>query len=288
VVKVIKNENRIIKIMFGSQTNEVIYSSFAFIPIILILYYIYKKDRFPEPPRIVMITFFLGVATILPIQIFIPIIVGFGENLELSGESEHFYMAFVRAGFLEETAKWLVLIFYCTKLTDFNEPMDAIVYGVAVSLGFAAYENYDYVRLAFFEGGTIEASSTAMIRSISAVPLHALAGVFMGFFMRDVIFSTKNNKISLLLSLFFPICLHGFYNHIIISPNFSVYWIYILLFSMFVRAIFIFKKEKKLQLISINENAHIKSYEILNSDIFITIISTISLLMISTMVINQI
>ena len=57
---------------------------------------------------------------------------------------------------------------------------------------------------------------------------------------------------------------------------------------MFVRAIFIFKKEKKLQLISINENAHIKSYEILNSDIFITIISTISLLMISTMVINQI
>ena len=33
--------------------------------------------------------------------------------------------------------------------SEFNEPMDGIVYGVTVSLGFATYENYDYVfRLA--------------------------------------------------------------------------------------------------------------------------------------------
>ena len=28
---------------------------------------------------------------------------------------------------------------------EFNEPMDGIVYGVVVSLGFITYENYDYV-----------------------------------------------------------------------------------------------------------------------------------------------
>lgn len=272
--------------MFGSLTSEVLYSSFAFIPIIIILYYVYKRDKFPEPPRIVFITFFLGVATILPIQIFIPIVEGFGENLDLSGESEHFYISFVRAAFLEETAKWIVLIFYCSKLSDFNEPMDAIVYGVAVSLGFAAYENYDYVMISFFEGGVDEASSTAIIRSMSAVPLHALAGVFMGFFMREAIFYRKNNKISIFLSLLFPICLHGFYNYILFSPSFSVYWIYILLITMLIRVIFIFRKERRVQLSSINENAHTKYYAILNSDVYVTIFSAISLLMILTLIIN--
>ena len=32
-----------------------------------------------------------------------------------------------------------------TGVKAFNEPMDAIVYGTVVSLGFATLENYDYV-----------------------------------------------------------------------------------------------------------------------------------------------
>ena len=198
--------------MFGSQTNEVIYSSFAFIPIILILYYIYKKDRFPEPPRIVMITFFLGVATILPIQIFIPIIEGFGENLELSGESEHFYMAFVRAGFLEETAKWLVLIFYCTKLTDFNEPMDAIVYGAAIGLGYAAMENIPYLNT-----GDPETAWTMIAVRTRYYPLvmHLGFGVIMGWLLSLNLFEERSDfkrRLMLILSLLVPVIFHGVYN----------------------------------------------------------------------------
>ena len=273
--------------MFGSFSPQILFSSLAFIPIIIILIYVYKRDRFPEPPRVVAITFFLGVATILPIQIFIPIIEGFGENLNLFGESEYFYMSFIRAAFLEEVAKWIVLIFYCTKLSDFNEPIDAIVYGVAVSLGFAAYENFEYVSYAFFEGGEAGASSTALIRSFTAVPLHALAGIFMGFFIREAIFYKRNNKISVYLSLFFPICLHGFYNHLIFSPNFSSYWIYFLLIAMFIRSIFIFRKERKIQLNSINENAHVKYYKIMNGDIYLTIFSSLTILMIITLLIRS-
>ena len=41
------------------------------------------------------------------------------------------------------------LYFIVLRRNEFNEPMDGIVYGVTVSLGFATYENYDYVfRLA--------------------------------------------------------------------------------------------------------------------------------------------
>ena len=40
----------------------------------------------------------------------------------------------------------MVLVFYCTRKSAFDEPMDGIIYGVAVSLGYAAYENIAYIE----------------------------------------------------------------------------------------------------------------------------------------------
>ena len=83
--------------MFGSQSGIVQFSIYSILPIIIILFYIYKRDRFPEPPRMVLMTFLLGVSTIFPISLLIPVVEGFGENLNLYGEAEHFYFAFIRA-----------------------------------------------------------------------------------------------------------------------------------------------------------------------------------------------
>ena len=59
--------------------------------------------------------------------------------------------------------------------------MDGIVYGVTVSLGFATLENFYYVYLLadYFETTSM---SLAILRSFSAVPAHAVFGVFMGYF----------------------------------------------------------------------------------------------------------
>ena len=54
--------------------------------------------------------------------------------------------------------------------------MDAIVYGVVVSLGFATLENYDYVfRLA--EEYKMSPLEMAIGRAYTAVPMHALCGL---------------------------------------------------------------------------------------------------------------
>ena len=92
-------------------------------------------------------------------------------------------------------------------MKEFNEPMDGIVYGVTVSLGFATLENIFYV----YGQGFNDPYSIAILRSISAIPAHALFGVFMGyFFMRYVFIKKKNN---LLLSVLVPYFLHGYYNY---------------------------------------------------------------------------
>ena len=122
--------------------------------------------------------------------------------------------------------------------------MDALVYGVAASLGFAVIENWEYVLGA--ESLEI-AKNIALMRSFTAIPLHALAGVFMGFFLMEAIFQKHNRKFYLFLSLFFPVCLHGLYDLILFSENISDYYIFILLIVFLIRAYFIFRKERNSQ-----------------------------------------
>ena len=271
--------------MFGSQTNIVIFSIYALIPVALIMLYVYRRDRFPEPVRIVSITFLLGVATIFPISLLIPVVEGFEETLYLSGEAPYFYEAFVRAAFLEETAKWAILLLFCIKANEFNEPMDALVYGVAVSLGFAAYENWDYVLYPIYENDLELATSIAILRSFTAVPLHATAGVFMGLFLIRAIFGKSNHLVYVVLSLLFPVSLHGTYNYILISPNIDAILIYPLLIVFILAVIYIFRKERLRQDKKYFEVEN-KHGTISKSYILSTIAITLALLTLAVIILN--
>ncbi len=90
---------------------------------------------------------------------------------------------------------------------QFDEPMDAIVYGTLISLGFATVENFEYVYLLEFE---ISSFTIAFIRAISAIPLHACCGILMGYYF--IYFHFRNDRIFLLYSLIIPISIHAVYN----------------------------------------------------------------------------
>jgi protease PrsW len=262
--------------MFGSGQIFLNLSFYAILPVALIFYYVYKRDKFPEPPRIVLITFLLGIATTFPIGILIIAVEGFLETLNFGIEGNNFYMSFIRAAFLEEVMKFFVIIFYCLHLDDFDEPMDALVYGVAASLGFAVIENWEYVLGASKDGLEV-AKNVALIRSFTAVPLHALAGVFMGFFLMNAIFQKHNRKFFLFWSLFFPVCLHGLYDLILFSQSISDFYIYILLIIFLIRAIFIFRKERQLQNLKIKRIKVIPKTSDIIFVVFITFVILISI-----------
>ena len=99
--------------MFGSQQNIINISFYAILPAAIILYYVYKRDKFPEPPRVVLVTLFLGFGITFPLMLLIPFAEGILENLDWDIESNNFYMSFIRASFLEETMKFLILVYYC-------------------------------------------------------------------------------------------------------------------------------------------------------------------------------
>merc|ERR1711991_181908 len=112
--------------------------------------------------------------------------------------SEGLISSFLTAAPVEEGLKLFVLYYFVYKMKDFNEPIDGIVYGVTVSLGFATLENYDYVFY-WAEQWEIDPYQMAIWRSYSAVPMHGLMGCVMGFYFGMYAFSA--NKKYLILCL---------------------------------------------------------------------------------------
>jgi len=178
--------------------------SLALLPAILLLRYFVSKDQFPEPTRVVLITFGLGCAIILPV---IPVALGLMWLLpeSLPAPLAGALVAFMGAAIPEEGFKWLVLHRYCLRHSAFDEPMDGIVYGAAAGLGFAALENVLYVA----SGGVM----VAVARGLTAVPVHAALGVIMGeYFGRARVAEGAERRRLLWRAWLVPMALHGLYN----------------------------------------------------------------------------
>jgi len=182
----------------------------ALAPVLILLAYIYFRDKYEkEPIGLLLKGMIAGGLITIPImylEFSLTIL-----SVLFEGIFNAAYMAFVVAGFTEETFKFLavMLIFWYSK--EFNEKFDGIVYAVFVSLGFAAVENIMYV----LEHG----SGVGLLRAITAVPAHLLFGVVMGYYIGLARFNPHKGKSLLFKSIYMPILLHGFYDFILFSRN---------------------------------------------------------------------
>ena len=176
------------------------------VPLFIVFAIIYS-DKFREPTDLVIKTFFAGVIICFPAA-------------ELNHLLIPSYAYSYRAGLTEETLKFLVLYFYIRPKSAFNEPMDAIVYGVLVSLGFATFENITYVYQGNFE---VDSFSLAITRAVSAIPLHATCGIIMGYFFG--LYAFTYSKQFLIKSIIFPIGIHAIYNFLTSYDFFFLYFL---------------------------------------------------------------
>ena len=177
------------------------------VPSLALLFYFVLSDKFKEPKLTVLAVFFLGYLICLPAGT----LNDFSYKLLEDGTdlSKRLGYSFLGPAWCEELLKFSILYLIVLRRNEFNEPMDGVVYGVAASLGFATYENYDYVfRLA--EQWDLVPMDLAIWRSYSAIPMHGLNGCLMGFYFGKYAF-TADNKF-LLLSLLIPFLMHGLYN----------------------------------------------------------------------------
>ena len=177
----------------------------ALLPIVVLLFYIYRKDKkSPEPIGLLVKTFFIGVLSVpLSLCISTPL-----ESLGLYSVEPSTILGAINTSFFgaaipEEVAKFILLWWAVRKNRYFDEKMDGIVYAVCISLGFAALENIAYL---FTNADTY--LSVGITRAIFAVPGHFCFGILMGYYYSLVKFYPKaewKNRVLVLLAPIFKV-----------------------------------------------------------------------------------
>ena len=246
------------------DTTVMLMTVLAFLPSVVLLIYIYKKDRMEKEPAGLLIgLFFLGVLSVIP-SVLLELAWQAGLNAVFFGRFSadtpeisagtvgffyHLLNNFICIALVEEGFKWIFTFLVTRNSRHFNSLFDGVVYCVFVSLGFATAENLLYV----FENGV----ANALLRMVTAVPAHCFFAVIMGCFYSRWHLSRKAGQLEehlrsvgvippgepvfrsgrlLFLSLLLPALAHGFYDFCATMGE----WEYMLLFFLFLVLLYIF------------------------------------------------
>jgi RsiW-degrading membrane proteinase PrsW (M82 family) len=180
-------------------------------PSLVLLAYFYLRDRYErEPLGHLLLTYGLGMYALLAAQGLFATDgwLGWLDAAFLDGRTERARLldAFVLAGLVEELAKWVLLLTAVYHWREFDEPLDGLIYGVALSLGFATLENHHYL----VRHGLV----VAWPRALLAVPAHALFGGSMGYYAGRAKFTAARGprRRDLARALIVPALFHGAYD----------------------------------------------------------------------------
>jgi protease PrsW len=182
----------------------------ALAPGIIWLLYFYLKDRYqPEPLRVIIKLFFVGVIIVVPIGI-----------IELYAKNffSDFLSIVLIAPCVEETVKFLAVWYCSVQIREFDEPVDGIIYAVSVALGFASIENCLYI----FSAGAVSLSSvysTGITRAVLSVPGHALFSGMAGYGigMSRFVSGKTTSHLFLISGLALAIFFHSLFNFFLLN-----------------------------------------------------------------------
>lgn len=189
----------------------------AIIGPLLIAWLIYRSDRWePEARRPLLLCLLLGLGISIPALWLESWIIG--QLTPVSGTLRVLLVSFVGIALVEETAKLGALLLYPYRQPFFSESMDGIVYAVMIAMGLAVVENVWYAAA---YGWT-----TTLLRSVTAVPAHALFAIFQGYYAGRAHFEPGRERPLLLRALLLSILLHGLYNFLFNQQAFE--WLLLL------------------------------------------------------------
>jgi RsiW-degrading membrane proteinase PrsW (M82 family) len=168
--------------MIASDFVPVAMVAAAIAPALLSLWLVVAADSRPEPARVVLIALLLGVlsamvAVVVELWLQRHLPVARGTLLAVVEK------AVLLAAIPEEVLKVSLIAALVLRSRDFDEPMDGVVYGTAVGLGFAMLENLFYVAAGPNWQGV------AVLRGVLSVPLHGAFGAIAGAYIARARFS---------------------------------------------------------------------------------------------------
>jgi RsiW-degrading membrane proteinase PrsW (M82 family) len=185
------------------------------VPALLWLKFWLREDGdHPEPKAMITLSFLAGMVAVgiaYPLQKLVVRYVNIDENT--------FTLLFLWAA-IEEIAKLLMFFLVVYKSRDFDEPMDAVIYLVTISLGFSALENALFLIDPISAGHGVMAVILGNYRFIGASLLHVICAATIGVFLGMAFFRDRlERRDAILAGLGIAILLHTAFNFSIMKSN---------------------------------------------------------------------
>lgn len=190
------------------------------IPGVIWLWIFYRTDWYdPEPKRLILATFGLGVVAIVPAfagERLAGMVYPFFEHIEranaggMAAALPMLVGCFLVIGPCEEISKFLAVRLYVYRHREFDEPLDGIIYAAAAALGFASLENVLYVidwHTGHVQWGTLG------VRSLLALPGHVMFAITWGYALGRQRFDARYRVWPMVLV---ASALHGLYDFLLI------------------------------------------------------------------------
>ena len=186
----------------------------AVAPAILLITYIYHVDiKQREPIPQILKGFLYGIISAF-VAVFAALFLADTQfyidtytNIVEAGR-----VAFWGAALPEEAAKLFMLWLLVRKNKYFDERIDGIVYAVAISMGFAAFENVLYLVDNYEEW-----LSVGLSRAVLSVPGHYAFAVLMGYYYSKIHFGISNSVKDKAMILLAPVIVHTIFDWILFT-----------------------------------------------------------------------
>ena len=238
-----------------------IYIFFGVLPSFLWLSFYLKNDHNPEPKLFLFKIFLYGGLVTVPTVFIQKFVLKQIPISYFSTTLSFLTITILLMALIEEIAKFLIVKNKVLNDPEFNEPIDAMIYMITASLGFAAAENF-LVLIFSANQGLIENSfylateeiiwgsvfQISLVRFVGATFLHALCGAIIGFFIGLSFFKKEKTKL-ILPALLLATTLHAIYNFSIIKikEGWSTFVPFSFLIALYLFVSFCFKKLKQLK-----------------------------------------
>lgn len=185
----------------------------SILPGILWVWYFYRKDKYdPEPTRLIVRDFIWGILSVFPASL---LETPFGSLITPQASLLSLFIGTVLVvGVVEEGMKSYVVYRLHYYHPEFDEPVDGIIYGVTVGLGFAAFENLFYTMLFGYQVGLVRAVLTSLAHA-------SFTGIF-GYYLS--LAKGSDNRLLIWRGFILVAFLHGLYDFLVISGMMGMFY----------------------------------------------------------------
>jgi RsiW-degrading membrane proteinase PrsW (M82 family) len=209
----------------------------ALIPVLILGWWIYKKDSLrPEPLNMLYKAFLYGVGST-----FVTLVITSFLNMaglmvyDVGTYKGAVSTALFAAALPEECAKLLMLWLFLRNNPYYDEYLDGIVYAACVGLGFAATENVLYLLQ------STDWVGTGIMRGLTAVPAHFAIACAMGYFYSKRHFGDRTTLTTACV-LAVPVIIHWVYDALAFSGGIAAPTLSVIINGLFILLIYIVYK----------------------------------------------